>query len=94
VVDERTQWEMYYPPFQAAVDAGVLAVMCSYNKIQLGGAAEGTFSCENPGSLQRDLKDRMGFGGFVVSDWGATHSVASVCRVPTESTGFKHFLGV
>ena len=31
-VDERTQWEMYYPPFQAAVDAGLLSVMCSYVK--------------------------------------------------------------
>lgn len=33
VVDERTQFEMYYPPFEGAVRAGVGSVMCSYNKI-------------------------------------------------------------
>ena len=27
--DERTRWEIYYPPFQAAVEAGVLSVMCA-----------------------------------------------------------------
>lgn len=27
--DERTMWEIYLTPFQAAVDAGVLSVMCS-----------------------------------------------------------------
>ena len=32
-VDERTQFELYYPPFEAAVNAGVLSVMCSYNKV-------------------------------------------------------------
>ena len=53
VVDDRSQWEMYYPPFQAAVDAGLLSMMCSYNKIQLGDQPEGRFSCENPRTLQR-----------------------------------------
>jgi len=32
-VDERALWEVYYPPFVAAVEAGVASVMCSYNKI-------------------------------------------------------------
>lgn len=32
-VDERTEFEMYLPPFHGAVDAGTLAIMCSYNKI-------------------------------------------------------------
>ena len=32
-VDERTQFEMYYPPFQGAVDNGVGSIMCSYNKV-------------------------------------------------------------
>ena len=34
VVDERTRFEMYYPPFAGAVQAGVGSVMCSYNLIQ------------------------------------------------------------
>jgi len=67
-VSERAQWEIYYPPFQAAVDAGVLSVMCSYNKIN------GTYACENKKTLD-DLKFLMGFNGWVMSDWGATHSL-------------------
>mmetsp|Transcript_70862 Transcript_70862/g.219858 ORF Transcript_70862/g.219858 Transcript_70862/m.219858 type:complete len:709 (-) Transcript_70862:97-2223(-) len=70
-VDERTAWELYYPPFEAAVAAGAGAVMCSYNKVN------GTYACENPGILQRDLKGRMGFRGMVMSDWGAVHSPGS-----------------
>lgn len=31
-VDERTQFEMYYPPFEGAISVGLGAVMCSYNK--------------------------------------------------------------
>mmetsp|Transcript_99204 Transcript_99204/g.280920 ORF Transcript_99204/g.280920 Transcript_99204/m.280920 type:complete len:792 (-) Transcript_99204:51-2426(-) len=68
MVDTRTAWELYYPPFQAAVDAGVGAFMCSYNKVN------GTHACENKELLNRDLKQKMGFMGFVMSDWGATHN--------------------
>ena len=32
-VDERTQFEMYYPPFQGAIDSDVGSIMCSYNKV-------------------------------------------------------------
>jgi beta-glucosidase len=32
-VDERTRFEMYYPPFEGAIEAGVGSVMCSYNLI-------------------------------------------------------------
>lgn len=30
-VDERTLWEVYYPPFEASVKAGAGSAMCSYN---------------------------------------------------------------
>ena len=33
VVDERARFEMYYPPFEGAVKAGVGSIMCSYNRI-------------------------------------------------------------
>jgi hypothetical protein len=33
MVDDRTRFEMYYPPFKGAVEAGVGSAMCSYNKI-------------------------------------------------------------
>jgi len=68
IVDSKTAWELYFPPFQAAVDAGVSAAMCSYNKVN------GTYSCSNQELLQRDLKGVMGFQGFVQSDWWALHN--------------------
>lgn len=67
-VDERTLHEVYYPPFEAAIDAGLASVMCSYNQIN------GTHACENSASLKEDLKGTLGFKGFVMSDWGAVHS--------------------
>lgn len=68
-VDERTRFELYYPPFEAAIKAGVLSVMCSYNRIN------DVWSCHNNETL-RHLKENLGFRGFVVSDWTATHSTA------------------
>mmetsp|Transcript_37480 Transcript_37480/g.75947 ORF Transcript_37480/g.75947 Transcript_37480/m.75947 type:complete len:488 (+) Transcript_37480:903-2366(+) len=44
--------------------------MCSYNSVN------GTHSCSNEQLLKRDLKQTMGFQGFVMSDWWATHSTA------------------
>lgn len=69
-VDEKTAWELYYPPYQAAVDSGVGSFMCSYNKWN------GEHSCSNSKLLKQDLKGAMGFKGFVMSDWGATYDQA------------------
>jgi beta-glucosidase len=44
------------------------AVMCSYNRIN------GIFGCEDPYTLRDVLKRDWGFEGFVISDWGGTHS--------------------
>jgi beta-glucosidase len=44
------------------------AVMCSYN------AVNGDFACENKYLLTEVLKKKWGFAGFVLSDWGGTHS--------------------
>ena len=70
VVDERTAWELYYPPFEAGVNAGAGSVMCSYNRVN------GTHACGNEELLRRDLKQRMGFRGFVMTDWWALHHPA------------------
>ena len=45
------------------------AVMCSYNRIN------GDFGCESPYTLREVLKKDWNFKGFVISDWGGTHSV-------------------
>jgi beta-glucosidase len=88
-VDERTQFELYYPPFEGAIAAGVGSFMCSYNKICQNCPAGqiGNWSCENPDTLQRDLKERLGFKGWVMSDWGATHSASINAGLDQEMPG-------
>ncbi|GIH94473.1 glycoside hydrolase family 3 C-terminal domain-containing protein [Planobispora siamensis] len=66
-VDERTLRELYLAPFEAAVEAGVWAVMSAYNKVN------GTTMSESP-LLADPLKSEWGFDGVVVSDWGAVRS--------------------
>lgn len=67
-VDERTMHEIELQGFEAAVKANVASVMASYNKIN------GTYASENA-ALETDvLRKEWGFTGFVMSDWGATHS--------------------
>ncbi len=46
------------------------AVMCSYNRI------DGDYACENTYILHDVLKKDWGYKGFVISDWGGTHSTA------------------
>jgi beta-glucosidase len=72
-VSQRALAEIYDPAFQSAVNAGVGAVMCAYNQVN------GSYACENSPTLSGTLDAVMNFKGFVMSDWGATHStVASV----------------
>jgi len=70
VVDERTRHEIYLPPFAGAVEAGLGSIMCSYNRIN------GVHACENNVTLNVDLKGHLGFKGWVMSDWGGTHSTS------------------
>ena len=82
-VDERTRFEMYYPPFEGAIEAGVGSFMCSYNKIN------SEYSCENNSTLNTDLRERLGFKGYVMSDWGATHSVSMAQGLDQEQDGYE-----
>ncbi|MEU7834100.1 glycoside hydrolase family 3 C-terminal domain-containing protein [Nonomuraea sp. NPDC049129] len=87
-VSERALNEIYYPGFRAAVrDGGARSVMCAYPKVN------GTYACENGDLLRGALKDAMAFTGFVVSDWGATHStVASAdAGLDVEMPGSTYF---
>ena len=60
--------------------------MCSYNRVNH------TYACEN-GETLRDLKTRMGFGGWVMSDWYATHSTlpAALAGLDQEMPGGFYF---
>src|SRR5262249_55712748 len=62
-VDERTQHEIYLPPFRASVDAGVGAGMCAFDRIN------DVYSCENDRAQNGMLKGELGFKGFIMSDW-------------------------
>ncbi|KAI8582566.1 hypothetical protein K450DRAFT_227770 [Umbelopsis ramanniana AG] len=67
-IDDRSLHEVYVWPFARAVEAGVASIMCSYNKVN------GVYACENDDTLNRILKEELGFKGFVQSDWQATMS--------------------
>ena len=58
--------------FEIAIKGGEPgSVMCSYNRLN------GTYACEDPFLLTQVLKHDWGYPGWVMSDWGAVHSLAS-----------------
>ncbi len=58
--------------FQIAIEQGDPgSVMCSYNKLN------GPYACESSYLLKDVLKTDWGFKGWVMSDWGAVHSVGA-----------------
>ncbi len=68
-ISKRALQETDLLAFHIALDIGKpAAVMCSFNKIN------GDYGCENSYMLKEVLKKDWGFKGFVVSDWGGTHS--------------------
>ncbi len=75
IVDERTLQEIYLPPFAAAIrDGRVGTLMCAYVK------TNGVYSCENPHLLTDVLRAQFHFDGWVMSDWGATHSTVAAAN--------------
>ena len=64
-VDMSERWlrEFYLPPYKAAIDAGALSVMASFNEL------DGVPATANRHLLQDILRDEWGFSGFVVTDY-------------------------
>ncbi|WP_422984201.1 beta-glucosidase family protein [Undibacterium sp. Ji50W] len=50
------------------------SVMCSYNRLN------GVYACENDYLLNQVLKTDWGYRGYVMSDWGATHSTVAAAN--------------
>ncbi len=74
-IDERSARETDLLAFEIGIkDSNVQSVMCSYNLINH------VYSCENSHLLTDILKHDWAFQGFVMSDWGATHSIASAAN--------------
>ncbi len=59
----------YFPPYKAAVDAGVGSVMTSFNDI------DGIPATGNRWLLTEVLRERWGFDGFVVSDYTSVNEM-------------------
>ncbi|HEX7312476.1 MAG TPA: glycoside hydrolase family 3 C-terminal domain-containing protein [Pyrinomonadaceae bacterium] len=67
---ERDLEETYLPAFRAAVVEGRAgSVMCAYNRLN------GEPLCASPRMLQQVLRERWGFGGYVVSDCDAVADI-------------------
>ncbi|WP_068544469.1 glycoside hydrolase family 3 N-terminal domain-containing protein [Thalassotalea crassostreae] len=62
-VSERTLRQDYFPPFKAAVDAGVFTFMAAHNEVN------GQPSHGSKFLLNDVLREEWKFPGFVVSDW-------------------------
>ena len=64
-VSERTLRSIHFPPFKAAVDAGVGTFMSAFNDLN------GVPASANPWTLGQVLRREWRFGGFVVSDYNS-----------------------
>jgi beta-glucosidase len=68
-IDEAAARESDLLAFEIAIEQGQPgSIMCSYNKVG------GVYACENAWLLNGVLKSDWRWPGFVMSDWGATHS--------------------
>ena len=68
-IPEELMWNVYLPPFKAAIDAGVGSVMSAYmdlNDVPASG---------NSWLMSDVLRDAWHYNGFVVSDANAVHSL-------------------
>lgn len=58
-------WNKYLPPYKAAVEAGAATVMNAFNVV------DGVPASANKYLVTDVLKNKWGFKGFLVSDWGS-----------------------
>jgi beta-glucosidase len=89
VIDKRSMRESDLLAFEIVLrKSNPGSVMCAYNKIN------GIYACEDDYSLNEVLKKELGFKGFVISDWGGTHSTAKavLAGLDIEMPGYS-FLG-
>ncbi len=93
-IDQRAARESDLLAFQIAIGmAHPAGVMCSYNKDTITPPGGTDWSCENDYLLNQVLKKDFDFKGFVVSDWGGTHSTvhAALAGLDQEQPGSQYF---
>jgi len=92
LVDERTLMEIYMPGYLAAIEeADLRVVMSAYNGVN------GEKTGESPALLTGMLRERLGFTGFVMSDWGGTSDYANILKsgqnlIMPQLKGFGEYL--
>lgn len=88
-VSDRAFYEIYLPPFRAAITEGkAWSVMGSYNRYN------GQHASHHEILLGVRLKRELGFDGVVVSDWGATHSTREAALFGLDSEMGTHTNGL
>jgi beta-glucosidase len=80
IISKRAMQETDLLAFHIGISVGdPAAVMCSYNAIN------GDYACQNKYTLTDVLKQDWQFKGFVLSDWGGTHST-----IKASAAGLDH----
>jgi len=78
-MSENRLREVYFPPFKAALDAGVGTFMSAFNDLN------GVPTSGNPFTLTKVLRDEWKFDGFVVSDYESIKEMINHGLVANES---------
>ncbi len=88
-IDARALNELYLAPFERVVrEAQPWTVMTAYNRLN------GIYMSEHQPLVRQTLKQRWGFDGVVMSDWGGTHSTYAVATgLDLEMPGPAHHFG-
>ena len=85
-MSERVLREIYFPPFKAAVDAGVGTLMSAFNDLN------GIPTVANPFTLTDVLRGEWKFDGFVVSDYTAVMELLNHRLAGTEAEAAMYAL--
>jgi beta-glucosidase len=86
-VSERTLREIYFPPFKAALDAGVGTFMSAFNDLN------GVPASANPFTLTKVLRGEWKFDGFVVSDYTSVQELINHGLAANEMEAARLALG-
>jgi beta-glucosidase len=74
VVGERALYEIYLPAFKAGIDAGAMAVMTSYNKLN------GEWCGQSEYVIKHLLRKELGFKWLVMTDWWSVYDPVKVIK--------------
>ncbi len=77
MLDDATLQAVHLPPFQAAMNAGAMAILVSYSSLN------GTLMINDSQYLTDVMKTQLGFKGFMLSDWDALPASSSAAAIAT-----------